>query len=602
MAKILRVDLSRKSYKVDTLPDGVLRRYIGGRGLGAYLLATTVPPHTDPLGKDNHLIFSAGPGNGTELMFGSKAVVTTKSPLTNIYAYAIASGSFAHKLRKAGFWALDITGIAKSPVYMVVHNDKVTFEDAAPLWGMEVAAAQRRMRGDLPYNRAATIAIGTAGENLIRYAAIMANGDTYRAFGRAGTGCVMGSKRLKGIVVTGDGVIEPGDKEKFSVVKRAIIANVRANSKFATVRRLYGTGNEMVQMSANGTLPTRNWWGGQFEGVAGISPAVTRQKWPGKNIPCGPHCPAPCSHYTEIDKGPYKGAHCDGPEYETLYAFGSNCGIGKWDAVVAAAQLCDENGLDTMSTGLTIGFAMECFEKELIGLKDTDGIDLRFGNDAAMMAALRKLVKLEGFGQRLALGTKRLSEQIPGSEGFAMHAKGLEFGGYECRGLMGQALQFAISNRGGCHHANGLPARTEVSDGTRMQIEGKGEQVKNLAIDRIVRDSLPLCTFVGMIVTKPLLPEIVSALYGEPWSTADLNQAGLRILCQERLFNMREGITRKNDILPSRLTNEPKPDGPTKGAVVPLETLKDDYYRALGWDLTTGNPADSLLDELEVQR
>jgi len=251
---------------------------------------------------------------------------------------------------------------------------------------------------------------------------------------------------------------------------------------------------------------------------------------------------------------------------------------------------------------------MECFEKGLIGPEDTDGIDLRFGNDEAMIAALKQIVNQEGFGRELAKGTRRLSEQIKGSEAFAMHAKGMELGGYECRGLNGQALQFAISARGGCHHAYGLPARAEVVDGTRLNVEGKGEYVKNAAIGRITRDCLITCTFLAVgppdkqVIGKKLVAEMLTSLFGEPWSVEDLKQAGTRIIFQERLFNAREGMTREHDALPPRLLKEPKPDGPTKDAVVPLEELKDDFYRAMGFDLSTGNPPDSLLHDLGVDR
>ena len=599
-AQILQVDLSNRSYQVETLPEKILKNFLGGRGLGAYLLSKTVRPHADPLGEENHLIFPAGPGSGTGLHFASKSVVTTKSPLTNIYLYAVSSGLFCYQLRKAGFWAIDITGIADSPVYIVVNNDKVSFHDATPLWGKDSAEAEQVMMRDYRRNQAGAVTIGPAGEKMMKYAAIMAEGDTYRAFGRGGSGAVMGSKRLKGIVAHGDGVIKPADKARFDAVKRAILDNIKANSKWVETRRRYGTSGGTTPKSDLGYLPTRNWRGGTFEGVKGIDAQYI--DWPVKDLSCAPYCPAPCAHDIEITKGPYQRAHCDGPEYETLYALGSNCGIDKYDAVVAAAQICDEAGLDTMSAGCTIAFAMECFENGLLGLEDTGGIDLRFGNDEAMIAVLKQLVNGEGFGRRLAEGVRRLSQEIPGSESFAMQAKGMEFGGYECRGLMAQALQFAINNRGGCHHAYGLTAFREVADGTRMEVTGRGECVKNTAISRIIRDSIILCTFPGLLVPDAMLPDIVSSLFGEPWTMDDLSKVGMRIMCQERLFNMREGITRKDDALPSRLLNEPKPDGPTKGAVVPLETLKDDYYRAMGWDLSTGNPTEAVLDEMEIER
>ena len=317
---------------------------------------------------------------------------------------------------------------------------------------------------------------------------------------------------------------------------------------------------------------------------------------------CGPFCAAPCSHYIKLEKGPYKGAHTCGPEYETLYSLGSNCGIDKFDALVAADGLCDEYGLDSMSAGVAIGFAMECFEKGLIGLKDTDGIELRFGDDKAMMTMLQKIVDRDGFGDRLAEGVKKMSEEIKGSEGFAIHAKGMELGGYECRGLNGQALQFAISNIGGSHHAYGLPALAEIGDGTRLNIEGKGQQVRNAASNRILADSIPTCSFLRAVFDPALMAQIISAIRGEPCTDEDIKKVGYRTQCQERLFNMREGLTRKDDTLPARLLNEPKPDGPTAGVVVPLEELKDEYYKAMGWDMDTGNPTDALLKELEIEK
>ena len=600
--QILKVDLSNRSYEIEKIPERIIKNYLGGRGLGAYLLYKLVPARVDPLGEENHLIFSAGPANGTGMPFSARSVLTTKSPQTNIYLSSVSSGTFSHQIRKAGFWALDITGIANSPVYIVINNDRVSFHDATPLLGVESARTQSIMLGDLPRNKAATVAIGPSGEKLLKYAAVMADGATYRAFGRGGAGCVMGSKHLKGIVVTGNGVIEAGDKDSFKAVKRTIVQNLKLNKDWVERRRGYGTGGHTAHLSELGMLPTRNFNGGQFEGAEKICPTHNEAEWPRKSLTCAPFCPAPCSHYVEIKKGPYREAHCDGPEYETIYAFGSNCGVDKFDAVVAAAQICDENGLDTMSAGSTIGFAMECFEKGLIGLEDTDGIELRFGNDEAMLAMLKKIVNQEGFGRRLSEGVKKLSEEIKGSETFAIQVKGLELGGYECRGLMAQALQFAIDNRGGCHHGYGIPALVEGFDGTRMQIEGKGEQVKNSAIGRIILDSIIICAFPRMIVTNTMLPDVVSSLFGESWSSDDLAKIGVRTMCQERLFNMREGITREDDTLPLRLLNEPKPDGPTKGVVVPLERLKDEYYQAMGWDSLSGNPTDEVLAKLEIEK
>jgi aldehyde:ferredoxin oxidoreductase len=426
----------------------------------------------------------------------------------------------------------------------------------------------------------------------------MAEGDLYRAFGRGGSGAVMGAKNLKGITVCGSAPVLPPDAAAFSQVKQKIITAIRANPKYVHMRRSYGTGSDLKLMSQVGTLPVRNWQFGQSASAAAI--CTEDIDLPRRNINCGPNCPVPCSHITEVPDGEYAGASCDGPEYETVYAFASNCGIDRFDVVVVAAQLCDEAGLDTMSAGCSIAFAMECFERGLITKADTDGIDLRFGDATAMLAALRLLIAGEGFGARLAQGVRALSREIPGSEHFAMHSKGLEFGGYECHGLMGQALQYAVNNRGGCHHGYGLPARVESLVGSVLETAGKGAKVRDLAVGRIVRDSIPICTFPGVIITDALLPEILGSLTGTTWEAADVSRLGQRIMAQERLFNMREGLTREHDTLPQRLTLEPKPDGPSAGAVVPLETLKDDYYAVMGWDVASGNPTPQKFIELGI--
>ncbi len=600
--RILNIDLSNRTSLVEELPESITRRYVGGRGLGSYLLYKRVPAKADPLGPENRLLFTAGPMSGTGYFYSSKSNVTTKSPLTGIYLYSICSGLLAQEMRKSGFWAIDIKGISESPVWLAIHDGKVAFNDAAPLWGMETAAAQQAMLGGLSIRKAATVGIGPAGERLIPFASAYVSGDLYRCFGRGGAGCVMGSKKLKGLVVTGSGAVEIADRERLKSARQMLLDRIQKDfPDWARHHSRYETAADLEWTNEMGIIPTRNWQTGQFEGWKGIDKSTTPLGWPERARPCAPYCPTAGTREVIIQEGPYKGAHSD-VEWETIYAFGSQCGVDKMDAIIAASQMCDEFGIDTMTAGVTIGFAMECFEKGLIGLKETDGIELRFGNDRAMLAMLGKLVAGEGFGKELAGGTKALSQKIAGSDGFAMHAKGMEFGGYECRGLNGQALQFAISARGGCHHAYGLPARAETLDGSRQAVEGKGVQVKNAAIGRILADSMILCTFPGPVYTREILAEAASAMSETPVTVAELTEAGERIMCQERLFNIREGLSRADDTLPKRLIAEPKPDGPTQGATVPLEELKDQFYRALGYDLTTGNPTDATLARLGIER
>jgi aldehyde:ferredoxin oxidoreductase len=598
---LLKINLSNRSSEIEDIPEEIIRKYIGGRGLGAYLLYQYVPPKADPFGEENHLIFTAGPASGSGLYYSSKANLNTKSPLTGIYLYSISSGILAQQMRRAGFWAIDVCGSAESPTYLLIQNDQVEFNDAASLWGMETAAAQKHMIEDLSQKSAATIGIGPAGEQLNRYASIFADGAHYRCFGRGGAGAVMGSKNFKGMVVTADGDQTTDYKEKVRPLNKEISGLLKTEHKgWAENWRRYETAADLEVMDELGLLPTRNWQSGRFEGWRGIDKSTTPMGWPEKGRACAPYCPTPGCREVQVKDGPYKGAHSD-IEWETVYSFGSSCGVNKMEAVIAAGQICDEYGVDTITAGVTIGFAMECFEKGLIDQQDTDGIELCFGNDAAMIAVLNKMVKQEGFGKQIAKGAMRLSKEIKGSEAFAMHAKGMEFGGYECRGANGQALQFAIDNRGGCHHGYGLPARMEMFDNTRLEVAGKGEYVKRAAISRIVRDSLIVCTFTP-VYDEEMVVKVLSSLFGETWSATDIKEVGLRIMCQERLFNMREGITQKDDTLPARLLAEPKPDGPTKGEVVPLKELKKDYYAAMGYDLATGNPPESLLARLEIEK
>ncbi len=600
---ILKVDLSRRSSEIAEIPELVMRKYIGGRGLGAYLLYRSVPAKADPLGEGNHIFLTAGPASGTGLYYSSKTNLTTKSPLTGIYLNTVCSGILGAQMRKAGFWALDIYGASERPLYIVVRDRDVSFLDAAGLWGLETAKAQEVMLGEMSPNRAATVAIGPAGERLNPFAAVFSEGGLYRCFGRGGAGAVMGSKKLKGIVVQGTSAVGVADKGLFDAVKKQIAGTVKNKLQvWADIWRRYETASDLGLMQEMGILPTRNWRSGQFAGWEGIDKSKTPLGWPEKGRPCGPYCLTPGCREVEVKDGPYRGARSD-LEWETIYAFGTTCGVDHMEPIIAASQICDEYGVDTMTAGITIGFAMECFEEGLITEKDTDGLQLRFGDHEVMIAALKKMVRGEGFGTQLAKGTRRLSEEIKGSEAFAMHVKGLELGGYECRGLNGQALQFAVDNRGGCHKGLGLQARNEIVDGTRLAVETKGEYVKNIAIGQVIRDSLITCSFSKQAFPEPLVLECLASLSGDAWSADELRDVALRVISHERLFNMREtGITRADDTLPPRLLREPKPDGPTKGMVVPLEMLKDSFYGAMGYDLATGNPPDALLAKLGIEK
>ena len=602
---MLRINLSELSVNIEEIPPKIMKDYIGGRGLGAYFLYHFVPQGADPLGDDNHLIFTVGPATGTGAHWSSKICLNTKSPYTGLYLNSLSSGNLPHQIKKAGYWIIDIYGTAPRPTYFVIDDGQVQFYDATHIWGMEVALAQEKMLEATGMDDATALSIGPAGEHLLPYAAIFNDGSRYRTFGRGGGGSVLGAKGLKGFVVRGTQPIEIRNRDAFRGHNKKMLEILKKSpaKEWAEWWRRYETGADLDVLNALGIIPTHNWQKSQFDGWSGVCKSTTPMGWPEKNRACGPYCPTPGCRDAVVSTGPYKGAHCD-IEWEAIYAFGTTCGVDKMEAVIAANQLCDEFGIDTISTGVTIGFAMECFEKGLIGLDETDGIDLRFGNDAAMVAMIRKIVNQEGFGKKLARGTKWLSEQIKGSTSFAMHVKGLEMGGYECRDLHGQSLEFAVNPRGGCHHGYGIPARDETQDGSQLQVEEKGVYLKELGANKILRDSLPVCVFVRPYADSALMTELVSAIIGQPWTLDDLTLFGERVMALERLFNMREaGLTRDDDVLPDRITKEPKPDGPNRGYdKMNIEMLKDVYYTAMGYDLSTGNPPAKLIARLGIEK
>ncbi|MBI4319181.1 MAG: aldehyde ferredoxin oxidoreductase family protein [Chloroflexi bacterium] len=601
MERVLRVDLNSCKYWAEELAEATVDEYVGGRGLGIRLLYEVCPKGLDPLDAANPIILSAGPAQGVGSPYSPKAMLTTKSPLTGIYLRCCSSGSLGPNLKKAGFTGTVITGKAPRPTYVVVRDQDVEFRSAEHLWGMKVGESQDAMLRESGTTGASVIGIGPAGEAGVRVACVLCEGERYRAFGRGGAGALMGSKNLKGLVVRGTKRLAPARADEFARLKEYVREYIKANPGWAKRWTTYGTGSDVVTLSKLGLLPTRNWQTGSFERAEAIDVGLTPlfRENPRKLLVCGPNCPNPCSHYATVASGPYNGAKSRGPEYETIYSFGSNCGVDRMDAIIACAQICDDYGLDTMSTGIAVGFAMECFERGLISEKDADGLELRFGNYEAMLAAVKNIAEKKGLGELLGMGVRRASQEIPGSEHFAMHAKGLELGGYEARTSLGQGLAFSLCPIGGSHGALALPARAESLNGTLGSVEGRGSLIRTLAVDRIIFDSAIICGFGGGALNRAKIGELLRAITGRDWSDEHLEKFALRVTTLERMFNIRDGLGREDDTLPPRLLHEPMPSGPAEGRTVDLERLKDDGYAALGWD-AEGIPTESTLRELNL--
>ncbi len=586
----LEVDLTSRKYKYDNIPLDDHKYFLGGRGLGASILYRLLPPTTDPLSEENVLIFSTGPLTATSAPGSSRYCVTTKSPLTGFYLYSIAGGHFGPELKRAGLDALIVKGRAETPTYLLITNDRVDFMDAESIWGMPTDYTQDFIKSQLKDESVRITCIGPAGENLVPYACLI---NEKRAAGRGGGGAVMGSKNLKAIAVKGAERTKLFDTRGFNEAVKKANREVLENTILKTFST-YGSGAVVEVMSETGILPTRNWQMVRSSDVEKITSDFIKEKYVIKDLACAGPCPVRCSKLTLVPDGVFAGQLSEGPEYETIYAFGPCCGIYDAPTIIAADSFCDRYGLDTISAGVSIAFAMECFEKGIINEEVTGGIQLKFGDSSAIIPLLHQTVYRRGFGHSLGLGTKKMAQEFGGdSEEFAMQVKGMELGGYDPRGAKGMAAVYAFGPRGGCHHAGGYTVMAEVMSGKydRFAEDGKAK-LAIVARNRrsAAHDSSCLCSFVGMGVSDDTTVEMLTAATGLDRAPADIYTIGERIACVERAFNVREGLLPDMDTLPKRLLEEAASDGPNKGHRVDLSIIKREFYEEAEWDEITGLP------------
>lgn len=584
----MRVNLSTLKVKTGELEEEFARRYIGGNGFGARILYDEIELGIDPLGPLNKLVFATGPLCGTPIPIAVKFGVFSKSPLTGIFGESYSSGFFAEQLKFSGYDILIIEGRSEKPVYLVINDEEVKVKDAKNLWGKTCWKTEDALKEELGKRVIGILTIGPAGENLVKFACITSDRD--RQAGRTGMGAVMGSKRLKAIVVHGTRKVEVANPRALNLFAREIVR--RGAGPEIEHHRVYGTMGTVLISDAQGTLPTRNWQSGTFEHAEDISAETMLDTTFEKNVGCLNRCPVACGKKNVVKDGPYKGTAIVGPEYQTAYALGSNCGIGDLRAIIKANELCDQLGIDTISGGCTVAFGMECYERGVLTKKDTDGIELKFGDPEALLAMLKKIAYREGVGDLLAEGVREASKRL-GCQAYALQVKGLECPGYEARGLKGTALQYAVSSRGACH----LRARAQVPElrgvANRLETKGKGKLVKEREDLFSLFDSLIVCKFTLPIFGLAEMMKAYEYVTGVTISEGELMLIGKGITDLERLFNVREGIKREDDTLPTRVMTEPMPEGPNRGQTTSrkqLNEMLDEYYRARGWDRITGTP------------
>jgi aldehyde:ferredoxin oxidoreductase len=598
--RVLRVDLTTGKTRVEPLNADIAKKYIGGIGLGMKLWLDNSQPGIDPFSPENPLVLALGPISGT--MFptaGNGHAFVAKSPATFCIGEAVAHGTFGAEMKRAGYDAVILTGKAEKPVYLWIDDDSVQLLDASHLMGKSPSETEDAIKDELGDYYVRVASIGLAGEKLSRIACII--NEKTRAAGRTGLGAVMGSKNLKAIAVRGTRDIIPAKPDEFMDMVKEFHERMKgpATQKYRTL----GTPENVLVHNALHCMPTRNYNNAHFEGAEKVSGEVLNEKFVAKIIGCS-SCAMRCEHEVVIPEGPYKGTMTR-MEYETLWALGPYCGIDRLDAIIKGMELCNYYGMDAISAGVIVGFAMDCYERGILSQADLDGIDAHFGNSEALIQLLEKMGKREGIGDVLAEGVRIAGQKIgKGAEKLAQHIKGLEVTGYDLRCLKTAALGFAVSFRGADHNRHGAYAFDVKGKVDRLKAEkGRGKMVRDMEDTYALIDSFIVCKFSRGTYYKELpdMAKLYSLVTGYDMTPEELKKSGERINTVARLINIREGLGRKDDTLPWKVMNMPIPDeGPVKGAVVTqeeLDLLLDDYYESRGWTLE-GVPTRKKLKEL----
>nr|MDO8082778.1 aldehyde ferredoxin oxidoreductase family protein [Candidatus Freyarchaeota archaeon] len=608
LEKILRVDLSKGKITTEELKEETQKKYLGGSGLAARILYDELKPGIDPLGPKNKLVFATGPLTGTKAPSSGRHLVAAKSPLTGAWGEATSGGFWGAELKFAGFDAIVVEGKSEAPVYLWINDGEAVLKDASSIWGKSVYQTEDIIRESLDDKKVKVASIGPAGEKLVKIACIMNDKD--RTAGRCGLGAVMGSKKLKAIAVRGTQSIQVVDSETLDENAKKFREEIKVNS-FISLFTEQGTNSIVLTMNTMGTLPTQYYREGVFEDAEKIDGNALMEITT-KRFACY-GCPVACGRgHVEVKSGSFAGTSGGGPEYETVAAFGSLCMNNDLGSIVKAGIICDQLGIDTISAGNIVAFAMECYERGILTKKDTEGLELNWGNSEALVKLVEKMGMKEGIGKLLSEGVRSASQKIgKGSEEFAMHVKGLETPMHEPKGYKGLGLGYATSNRGACHlrpepqmiEMMGV-ARPELGfdrvSGT-YEVEGKGQVIKGLQDYKTTLDSLVLCSFIyDMYIYLPdALAKMVTAVTGYDFEIGELVKVGERIFNLQRLFNVREGLLRKDDTLPKRFLEEKTTKGPTAGQVVELEPMLNEYYTVRGWN-EEGIPTKEKISELEL--
>jgi len=610
--KIGFVDLTTGEIQTETLDKSLAREFIGGQGLGARILFERQKKGVDPLGPESILGFTTGPLTGTKTPTGSRYVAVCKSPLTGGWGDANSGGFFGSELKAAGYDAVFVSGSAPSPKYLMIADDRIELKDASHLWGKDTVETETVIKKQVDDKKIRIACIGPASEKISLISGIV--NDLGRIAARSGVGAVMGAKKLKAVAVRGTDKVAVADKNALDTVRKEFIAQMREMEGFPQILIKHGTCGLTAALVASGATPVKNWQmtGEQsFPNLEKITDADAIIEYQSRKYGCA-NCPIACGGIFNVKGGKYPVGETHKPEYETIGAFGTLCMCDDFETIIKLNDLCNRSGLDTISAGTVLAFAMECFENGIISESDMDGISLSWGNAEAMVAMLEKMIAREGFGDILADGVKIAAEKIGGgAEAYAMHVGGQEPGLHNALFLPSRGTGFVCDPTPGRHTAAPM-ARIDAGPGAmgpypelkieqveRYSYTGKGPLSATASGYLQAGASAGVCLFPMIFFGNYPLIDFFNAVTGWDLATSEFLTTGARIQTLRQCFNIREGITPSDAKLPDRMSGRPpQEEGPVAGITVDIDSLAREYRQAMGWDPQSGKPEDTTLEKL----
>ncbi len=595
--KMLFINLSTNSVEEKELSREMTELFLGGYGIGAKVLYDMMPAGCDVFGEDSMIGFTVGPCTGTGATMSGRWTAVHKSPVTGGWNDSNCGGFFGPELKKAGFDAVFVNGIADKPVYVWIKDGTVEIRDASHLWGKSIKETEAALRDELDEPRMQSAAIGQAGENLSYIATIM--NDRHRAAGRAGAGSIMGSKKLKAIVVKGSATYEVAEPEAFKALNKKMagfLANPPETPRGESLRtfKKYGTTTSNGVRIISGEAPIKNWSGSGLHEIGEEKAETLGGPYFDKNYNVKPYgcanCAIRCGAYYEVKEGKYYSGETDRPEYETLASFGENCLLTDIDAIIRLNEMSNEGGIDTISAGSTLAWAMEAYEHGMLSKEDLEGAELTWGNGEAMIELLDKMIHGQGVGKKLMNGQRFAIASFGRGEEFETTASGIEPGLHDSRRSKGYNRIYQYDPTPGRHMKGGAPtAELDVPNRPKVDVE------KMTSVE--VLNSAGFCAFSAQGFKTDTINKFLSYTTGRSFDFEEQMRTGKRIYFMRHLFNLREGITKKDMTLSPRL-NGPLKEGPLAGVIIPTEKMGNDFFRELGWDTETLIPPKEWLEDL----